>query len=287
MAKMGTVWDRTAEFLSDNLPAVLPVALIAFFVPASIEGSFEAAKNGASTGLMLVFLCAQIAFGILSLWGSLTIIAMALDMQDGPRAGAVARARLLPALVVSIVEFAAVLLLMLPIPLILMAGGFDMIALASGTSPAAAAAAAASGAGVQGALWGVALYGLLLCGLLLWLGARLIVAMPVIVRQRLMLSALAESWKLTRGGAWRIVGVILLFALVSWVSILAAKLVFGTVFTLVAGGPAEGVSLAGVLTSIVVAAVQTGFTVLVPAFTAKLYLALAAEAGLREGVILA
>jgi hypothetical protein len=283
MAKIGTVWDRTAEFLSDNLAAVLPVALLAFFVPASIQGSFEAAKNGASSGLTIALLCVQIAFGILSLWGSLTIIAMALDGQDGRSAGAIGRDRLLPGLVVSIVEFAVVLALTVPIPLILMAGGLDMMALAGGGSLAMAAAAASAPA-VQAALWTVALYGLALCVLLLWLSARLIVAMPVVVRQKRMLSALAESWKLTRGTTWRIVGVMLLFALVSWVSLLAAKLVFGTIFALVAGGPAEGITLASVLTSIVVAAVQTGFTVLVPAFTAKLYLALTAEAGLREGV---
>ncbi|HWU96609.1 MAG TPA: hypothetical protein VN029_13500, partial [Sphingomonas sp.] len=95
MAKMGTVWDRTAEFLSDNLGAVLPVALLAFFVPASIEGSFQAAKTGAGPGLILSLYLVQLAFGILSLWGSLTIVAMALDMADARGAGAIGRARLL------------------------------------------------------------------------------------------------------------------------------------------------------------------------------------------------
>jgi hypothetical protein len=41
MVKMSTVWDRTAEFLSDNIGAIVPVALLAFFVPASIGGSFQ------------------------------------------------------------------------------------------------------------------------------------------------------------------------------------------------------------------------------------------------------
>ena len=226
MAKMGTVWDRTAEFLSDNLGAILPVALLAFFVPASIEGSFQAAKTGGGPELVLSLYAVQLAFGILSLWGSLTISAMALDMASARGANA-------------------------------------------GLGPQIAG--------------GIALYGLVLLGLLLWIGARLLITNAVIVREKRMFSALRQSWKLTRGMTWRIIGVILLFALVSWVSMLAANMVFGSIFALVTGGPAEGITLAGVLTSIVVAAVQTGFTVLVPAFTAKLYLALAADAGLREG----
>jgi membrane-anchored glycerophosphoryl diester phosphodiesterase (GDPDase) len=169
--------------------------------------------------------------------------------------------------------FAVMFVLVLPIPLALQLSGYDLMEIARGTNV---------GLGPQIA-GGIALYGLALLALLLWVGARLFVTNPVIVREKRMFSALRQSWKLTRGMTWRIIGVILLFALVSWVSMLAANMVFGSIFALVAGGPAEGVTLAGVLTSIVVAAVQTGFTVLVPVFTAKLYLALAADAGLREG----
>jgi len=275
MAKMGTVWDRTAEFLSDNLGAILPVALLAFFVPASIEGSFQAAKTGAGPALTLSLYAVQIAFGILSLWGSLTIAAMALDMADVRAAGRIGRERLLPALAVSVLVFAAMLVLALPVPLALQLGGYDLMEIARGNAVSLSPQIAG----------GIALYGLVAIGLILWLGARLFVTNPVIVREKRMFSALRQSWKLTRGMTWRIIGVMLLFALVSWVSILAANMVFGSIFTLVAGGPADGISLAGVLTSVVVAAVQTGFTVLVPAFTAKLYLALTAEAGLREGVL--
>lgn len=275
MAKMGTVWDRTAEFLSDNLGAVLPVALLAFFVPASIEGSFQAAKASAGTALALSLYLVQIAFGILSIWGSLTISAMALDMADVRGAGRIGRDRLLPALAVSVLIFAAMFVLALPVPLALQLGGYDVMEIAKGNNVSLSPQIAG----------GIALYMLVALCLILWIGARLFVTNPVIVREKRMFSALRQSWKLTRGMTWRIIGVILLFALVSWVSMLAANMVFGSIFTLVAGGPADGISLAGVLTSVVVAAVQTGFTVLVPAFTAKLYLALTAEAGLRDGVL--
>lgn len=277
MARIGTVWDRTAEFLSDNLPALLPVALLAFFVPASIEGNFEAARTDAEPGFALTLYLVQFAFSILSVWGSLTVAAMALDMADGRSAGAIGRARLLPALAVSVAMLAALLLCALPIPFALHLGGYDLTEIArSGTASL-----------TPGLAGGIALYALAVLALLLWLCARLFVVNPVIVREQRMFSALARSWALTRGMAWRIIGVMLLFGLVSLVAILAAKTVFGSIFALVAGGTGDGVTLAGVLTAIVVAAVQTGFTVLVPAFTAKLYLALTADAALREGVVLA
>jgi hypothetical protein len=277
MAKMGTVWDRTAEFLSDNLGVILPVALLAFFVPASIEGSFQAAKAGAGPALTLSLYAVQLLFGVLSIWGSLTIAAMALDMADARGAGAIGRARLPAALAVTVVLFVVMLVAVLPIPVALQLGGYDLLAIASGQSASLSPQIAS----------GIALYGLVLLGLFLWLGARLMVVNPVIVREKKMFAALRQSWRLTRGMTWRIIGVMLLFVLVSWVSMLAANMVFGSIFTLVAGGPSDGISLAGVLTSVVVAAVQTGFTVLVPVFTAKLYLALSAEMGLREGLILA
>lgn len=277
MVKMGTVWDRTAEFLTDNIAVILPIALLAFFVPASIEGNFQAAMEGASPQLILTLRLVQLAFGLLSLWGTLTVTVMALDIAGIDTAGGIAARRLPAALLVGIVSIAALMIALVPIPAVLVANGADLVAIASGRdfelSP-----------GLSGF---VALYLLVFTALFLWLCARLIVTTPVIVREGRWLSALTQSWKLTRGVTWRVIGVMILFALVSWVSILAANTVFGSVFALIAGGDRGGVTLAGVLTSIVVAAVQTGFTVLIPAFTAKLYLALTAAMGLREGVVIA
>jgi hypothetical protein len=277
MVKMSTVWDRTAEFLSDNIGTILPIALLAFFVPASIEGNFQAAMRDAGLSLIVALRLVQLAFAVLSVWGSLTLVAMALDLADGSTAGIVARNRLLPALAVSITLAAAALVLVLPIPGILAATGYDLMGIARGDDVSLSGAAATM----------IAAYGLVLMAFFLWIGARLIVTTPVIVREKRMFGALRQSWKLTRGSTLRIIGVMLLFALVAWVSMLAANLVFGSVFALVTGGGADGVTLAGVLTSIAVAAVQTGFTVLVPAFTAKLYLALTADAGFRGSAAIA
>jgi hypothetical protein len=271
MVKMGTVWDRTAEFLSDNIALVLPIALLAFFVPTSIEGNFEAALTGASWSLTLILRLVQLGFAVLSLWGSLVITVFALDFAGDQSAGIVARSRLPAAILVSLVLLAGVFVLLSPIPIVLMVGGADLTAIAAGQN---------FNIPPEYAVF-VALYALAVTLLLLWLSTRLFLTTPVLVREKRVLSAVSQSWRLTRGYSLRILGVVLLFALVSWVAMLAAQTVFGSVFTLVAGGASDGISLPGVLTSIAVAAVQTAFTVLIPAFTAKFYLAVTAEAGLR------
>jgi hypothetical protein len=275
MVKMGTVWDRTAEFLSDNLGAVLPVALLAFFVPASISSNLEAVIAGASIPLALGLRLVELLLAIVSIWGSLAIVAMALDGGEEASPAAIARRRLPAALAVSVVLGLAAGALVLPIPLFLYATGHDLMAIAQGRQIEISRFAA----------WTVAIYSLVLLLAMLWLGARLFVINPAIVRERLVFGAVARSWSLTRGSAVRIVGVMILFAVVGAVARLAAGTVFGSIFALVAGNDAEGISLAGVLTSIVTAAVQTAFMVLFPAFEAKLYLALAAQAPLRDGTI--
>lgn len=272
MVRMGTVWDRTAEFLSENIGAIVPLAIIAFFVPASIEGNFEAARVGAGAGLKFAIGMLQLAFAILSLWGSLAITAMALDPVGAPAAARGASRRLPAMLVVSLVMFVAVLLLAAPVAAMLMRGGFDFMAMDDMSDFQLDAATGGM----------IALYTLVVGAVLLWVAARLIVTTAVVVRERQMLGALGRAWRLTRGHALRIVGVLILYAVVAWVAYLAAATVFGSIFALVAGGEGEGVTLAGVLTSIVTAAVQAGFSVLGAAFSAKLYLALIGEAELRQ-----
>jgi len=103
--------------------------------------------------------------------------------------------------------------------------------------------------------------------------ARLLPLTGVIVAERRGLGAYARAFRLTRGMTWKLLGVILLYAVVAWVSSLAATTVFGSILRLVA--PGEGsVTVAGVLTAIAAAAVQAVFTVLAAAFCAKLYVAL-------------
>lgn len=272
MVKMADVWDRTAEFLSDNVAAVLPVALGAFFVPASIQGSFATLKEGADTAVLVALYALEFGFALLQLWGSLAIAALALDVASERTFARLASRRLPKALAVSLAMFAAMLLMALPVPALLAANGVDLGAIARSENFEMSRAVAGT----------VAAYAIILVLVLLWLAARLSLVTAVVVRENRMFAAFVRSWRLTRGLALRIVGVILLYTVVSWVAQLAARTVFGSIFELVAGGAGAGISLSGVLTSVVVAAVQASFTLLAPAFTAKLYLALAAQAGFRQ-----
>ncbi|MBO9713644.1 glycerophosphoryl diester phosphodiesterase membrane domain-containing protein [Sphingomonas sp.] len=259
MVKMGTVWDRTAEFVTDNLSAIVPVALLAFFVPFSIQGNLATLRQNAGADLAVTLELVSLAFGVLVLWGSLAIVAMALGLRD---ARAVATRRLPAALLVWIALFAA---LVAPVLVLLLVT--DTIALAMEIAQNGLDFAA------LGRAMAIVYVLLIVAPLLLWLGARLIVVGPGIVAEQRLFSAIRRSFQLTRGHGLMIVGVILLYGLVAFVAKLAAQTVFGSIFQLISG-PASGVSLSQVLASVMVALVQTAFAVIAPAFTAKLFLAL-------------
>lgn len=267
MISMGTVWDRTAEFLSDNLGAILPIALAAIFVPAAVSGSLAELNRGAAPGLAAGLGLASLLLAVVTFWGQLAITALALDPSLGRGAVPVATRRLPAGLLVMIVLLLAALLLVMPIGVILALNGVDFSTATPGAMPAMPPAPPAA------ALWMV-LYVLVLLPVALWLAARLAVVLPVLVGERLALGAVPRSWRLTRGAALKIVGVLILYAVVATVASLAATTAFGAVITLVAGRGEDGLSLATVLTGTVGGAVSTAFTVLGAAFTAKLYLAL-------------
>ena len=262
MVSMGTVWDRATEFLSDNLAAIFPLALVAIFIPSAISQSVAPlAVLSASTALGIQVL--SIGLGAVSLWGKIAIMALALDAAAG-RGNAVATAnrRLLPIIGILLVIGLGLVALMLPVAAALLIAGFDFRAAMTSSKPEFPP-------GADGFLL---VYLLFLCCALIWLSARLALVTPTMIMERRGFGVFARSFKLTRPVQWKIVGVLILYSIVSVVSILAAKLVFGSVFGLIAGGD-RPLTVATVLTAILVSLVVTGFSVLAAAFTAKLYLA--------------
>jgi hypothetical protein len=263
MVIMGNVWDRTIEFLSDNLSVVVPLALVGIFVPYSIMMAITPlAALGIAKGVVSF---AVLLLALWILWGTLTIVSLTLD-PDGGRAGASRTAtRRFPAAVGLWLIVAIILIvLLLPMPLILAASGADLSSLAATGHLTIKPGTAGSG-------WAL-LYLFVYMVFALWVAARLILLNPVLVGEQRGLGALSRSFQLTRGLAWRAFGVILLYVIVSQVAELAARLVFGTVLALISDGDGP-VTLASVLTSIIVAAIATVFAVLASTFTAKLYIA--------------
>ena len=260
MVKMSGVWDRTAETISDNLGAIVPIAILAYFVPISIQGSLPQTDSVTDPALALVFALMTLGCGLLGLWGTFAITAIAAPGVRREDAGTIARHRFLAGLFVWVVLFLVVLVLLLPVLLLFLAGGASMADLLSGDSTRVA----------QAIRFPVVVYLLLLSGFLMWALARLSLVTPVIVVEGLGLGAIRRSFVLTRGVVWAILGVSILYFLVSGVARIATLTVFGSLFRLLVGG-GDNALLTHVLTSIMAAMVQSAFAVLAAVFLMYLY----------------
>jgi hypothetical protein len=264
MVDIGAVWDRTVEFISDNLSAVVPIALIGIFVPLSISNSLAPLANSAAPGERSIIYSARILLSLWSLWGKLGITALALDPRGGRQpAIQLAGRRLVPTILASLTLLVAVLVATAPVFIALAITGFDFVAAASGhaTPPS------------EGVRAFIGLYALALVMIGFWVGARLIVLYPTIVMEQRGTGVFARAFRLTRGNVLKIVGVLLLYIIVIFVAQMATQFVFGAIFGLLFGGDGA-VSLATILTSIMVGVVATAFTILTTAFVTRLYMAL-------------
>ncbi|MFC3582087.1 hypothetical protein [Sphingomonas hylomeconis] len=262
MVNMGDVWDRATGFISDNLSVVLPIALFAIFLPSSLSASIAPIAKQSPTANTVVGIVGLV-LTLITLWGQLAIIALATEPRAGRQpAVAAANARILPLIGLALITLIGFFALILPFPIVLGLAGYDLQAAMNGEQVPLP----------DGTGGFVALYALFLLPLLIFLGARLALLTPVVVRERRGLGAFKRSFVLTRGIAWKVIGVMILYCIVFGVALLAARTVFGSILELVAGG--EGtISVATVLTSVLVSAVQTAFIALSAAFLAKLYLA--------------
>lgn len=262
--RMGTVWDRTTAILGARGGTLAGIALLAFFAPAVIQAALTA-YTIPGTGIAVMGTVVGILVLLATIWGQLATIALALDpATTRTTASRAAVARLPAAILVVIVLIAGFVLLFAPIGVALASSGFDF-----------AAAAASQQTGVMppvpaGTRVFVALYAIVALIVLLWLIARLFVTMPVVLAERRGIGALGRSFRLTRGLALRIVGVLILYLIVVGVTSLAVRSVAGIIFRLIFGG--EG-GTALFLTAVAEAAVAAVFSVLATVFTAQLYVA--------------
>ena len=269
MVTMSSVWDRTTEFLSDNVGAVAVIAATTLYLPAVVEAIVAPMQGAAQPGgLKFGLSVLSLVLSLIALFGQIALIALALDPARGPGgAFAVARSRFLPMIGVSVVLLVAAFVALLPPVLLLAADGVDLTAMSAATTPNVSP-------GTALVLFG---YLLLLVPVAIWVSARLSIVGSIVVAERRGLGAIAHSWRLTRGLALRIAGAVILLLVVAGVASLAAELVFGSVFR-IAFGNEGAVNAAVVLTALFVSVVSAALTVIVTAFLAKLYLAAAARA---------
>jgi len=268
MVKMGTVWDRTIEVLNGRtgmIAPIAPIALLGMLLPSVVRDGFAAYSTPGTMQFALVGIVLAVGTLAAMLWAQLAIVAVATDpATDAASARRQAGARLLPALGITALLTALAMLLAVPPVIVLLQSGFDFAAAANGTSAQMTAPSA-------GAAGFTALYGLAYLVVAIWIGARLVLLNPVILNERRGIGAIRRSVQLTKGLTWRIIGVLILFAIVMLVSTWAAQSVTGIIFRLALG--ADGIVTATFLSGIAATIVTTAFTVLAAVFTAQLYVA--------------
>ena len=265
MVKMGTVWDRTVEVLNGRTGMIAPIALLGILVPSVIRDGFVAFSTPGTAMFALVGGVLTIVALVAMIWAQLAIVAIATDPAiDAPTARRQAGARVWPALGITVILMIVALLFVVPPIVVLQQSGFDFIAAANGTSVQMTPPSA-------GAAGFVGLYGIAYMIAVIWIGARLVLLNPVIRNERLGLGAIRRSVRLTKGLTWRIIGVMILFVIVTLVSTWAAQAVTGIIFRLALG--ADGIATATFLSGVAATIVTTAFTALAAVFTAQLYVA--------------
>jgi hypothetical protein len=265
MVKMGNVWDRTVEVMNGRTGMIATIAMLGLFLPAVVRDAYVALATPGSAGFAIIGSVLSLAVLLAMIWGQLAIIAVATDpATTRAEAARQARGRLAPAFGLTLLIGLVALIATLPPLVVLARSGFDFAAAARGTAMAMTPPPAST------ALF-VTLYFLVFAILAIWLAARMVVLNPVILNERLGLGAFGRAFRLTRGLTWRIIGVVILFAIVVVVATGAAQAVVGVIFRLALG--ADGRAIAAFLAGVAGTLVTTGFTALAAVFTAQLYVA--------------
>jgi hypothetical protein len=262
MISVGKVWDRTVEVIAGRSAILAAIALMLLFAPPIAQAGIDAA-TGTSPALkfvggllsLIVFLAATI--------GALAITAVATDPAvDRASALAIGGGRIGPMLGVMIVLGLALFVSVLPGVLLLGTAGFDVERARAGLSQDTLNVTRA----------GLALLYFFALGIVwLWLAARLVPLIGVVVNERRGLGAIKRSIWLTRGSTLKLIGVLILYSVVLLVVLLAATSIVGLIVRLIVG--ADGIAAVEFVTALVTAAVTAVFSVLQSVFSGQFYVA--------------
>jgi membrane-anchored glycerophosphoryl diester phosphodiesterase (GDPDase) len=114
-------------------------------------------------------------------------------------------------------------------------------------------------------------YAMLLIGLIAYVSVRLVVINQVLMaKKRGVVESLRDAWTMTRPVLWQILGVAILFVVVSFIVSGAATAIFGSLFVL--GAKAMGSPFLGaVLTALMGGMISAGFSIISTVFVTFLY----------------
>ncbi len=272
MVSIGTVWDRTVDFVRGNFGSLMPVVLATQFAPTVVTGSLERlrAGSGGVTALGVVLGLLTFVATVIALWGALYLVAYAAQprgRETAAEARRIAAARFLPLIGVSLVLLVAVAVLALPGFVLAVASGFDFTAAMNGVTMAPEQ---------YGALGWALLYFFVLALVALWLFARLLPLNAVVAMERRGVGAIGRAFALTRGLTLKLVGLLILYAIVAGVAVSAARFVVGGIFAIFSTGGGS-ITVGDVATAIAVAAVSAALALYQSAFTGKLYRAIVGD----------
>lgn len=267
MVSIGTVWDRTVEFVQEHQRQLAPVVLLTLFAPTVFTVTLEKLRATAGTQLGLGLSLLGLLLMLVSLWGQLFLTGYAIERDGSSAASSRATRRFLPVVGISLLLLIGMGALLAPAGVIAIASGLDVQGMAAGRQPSMES---------MGSFGLIGLYMLVFGLIVLWLAARLLVLTPVVLTERRGLGAIARAFRLTRGLTLKLIGLIILYAIVSTVAVSAARFVFGAILSLVAGGTST-ITVADVLTAVAVAAVSAVLSLLSAVFVGKLYVAITGE----------
>lgn len=238
------------------------LAALFLFVPGVVSAIVSSLATPA-TPLAAVASLVSIVASVLLIAGVLAITAVASDPAvDTARAIRIAGARLLPALGAIALIGVALFAVLIPIMLLIVQAGATVDPTNGTFSFARASGDALNLAGIAALL-------AMIAGL--WLTAKLVPLLAVIVNERRGIGAFARSFRLTRGSALRLVGVVILYAIVVVVSVIAVTTVVGAVAWLLLGpGALNSVKF---VTSVASSAVTAPLTVVQSVFYTRFYVA--------------
>lgn len=271
MVTMSSVWEQAVEVLRGRAGILARIAVPTLVVPALIRDGWTALNSApgtvvtVATGMVGVLL--TIAALLATFWGQIAITAVATDpATTAADASAHATRRFGPAVGVYAAALLVAVVLMIPVGVALAGAPLNLAAISRGVAPNIAPGRASF----------ILVWFLVLLAIAIVATARLFLLTPVITNERQGLRAFARSWSLTRGMAWRIIGVVLLFALVWLLVQSAAALIVGIVVRLAAGaGPSVAVALA---VAAVNAVVTCTYVVVAAVFATQLYVAVSGRA---------
>jgi hypothetical protein len=257
---MSAIWDESAAMIRRESHLMVPVALATVGIGSVISGFTQPETPAA--GLGAIGILGFVIGNILGLIGNLAMMALAL--MPGMSVGESLRlavARLPKMLAIVALFLIALIVMMIPIVIILKMSGAPISAnMTAEQLPAS-----------------VVLCALIVGAVLLYVSARLLTLSAAIVdRNPPALEAIKSSFASTRGIAIKIVGVLLLFFVVTLVLSGAAAAISGIIFGMI--GKAVGAPLLGKgLTLLVTGMVSALLSIVSTVFGAMLYRKLSAQ----------